>query len=224
MKKCIISAFLSLLMILTTTSPFAFADTRNCDITQNEENELIWHDIADLESLPISETYTYDELENLFIANGYSEEEITKYIGPKLLTRGTSVRYALMQMHRYYYTTQSLDFIVQARFTAGLEYADGATSPSRIVSLEGAHMYTGASGLLNQCSFSGNIFYRLAAGNEFYYNFYGDLYKVGTMNVSASVTVGISEAATATITLSNGDGYLLNVSEAETYHAEGLNP
>lgn len=219
--KRFFAMFLAMFLLLQSATFPAFADSSDHVTNRDTTEELVWHDISDLEHLSISETYTYDELHDLFIANGFTEEETIKYIGGRPLTRSTSIRYTLLSMNLFKYPLEDGIYSAQARFTAGLEYIGSSTSPHRIVSLKGAHVYTGAR---SACSFSGTLDYTLVAGNEIYYSMYGDLYKRGTMNWSASIEIGIKGAASMTCTLSNGDGYLKNISESETYHAGGLEP
>lgn len=183
--------------------------------------ELVWHDVDEIATMPYSETYSYEELKQSLLYHGYSPTETAQIIGEKPATTRAAgaIRYNLMYLNTYNYGGYKL----QARFTAGLYYEDGnpVGQPDKIVSLEGAHIYTGSG---SKCVFNGTIFYRLEAGNRFYYNFYGDIYKAGQMQWNTSISVGIKQAASVSASFSNGDGFVKNVSESETYRNSTLKP
>lgn len=130
---------------------------------------------------------------------------------------GSQIRYSLFYMTTYTYSSCN----AQARFSVGLLWYDGDQSPDKIVSLAGEHVYTG--GGIN-CIFSGSIFYQLEAGNRFYYSMYGNLYENGNVNWTAGGSIGIGGSATLNASISNGNGFLANISEAETYYSSGMNP
>lgn len=64
--------------------------------------------------------------------------------------------------------------------------------------------------------------FRLESGNSFYYDVYGDVYKTGKLNWSAGASVGIGKFATANFTISNGSGYIKNVSFDGRYYSAGM--
>lgn len=187
---------------------------------ESQSEDLIWHDISELDSISKEDTYTYDELLNLLITNGYSYKEAKKMMGKKKLSTraSTEIRYSLFRLKTYTYGGL---YKLQPRFNVGLEYTKGISAPNRIVSLQAAHIYTGDGA---QCVFTGKIFYKLEAGNSFYYNFYGDIYKKGNINWSIGATVGVGETGNVSATISNGSNFYRNVSEAGRYTSAGLIP
>lgn len=221
MKK-IFSLVISALLIVTLSFPVLAQDTYPSTNSSVQDN-LVWHDISELETLPYDQTFSYDEMASLLLSHGFSMYDATQMIGEKQpVTYGnTEVRYSLMRMNTFEYKEWFSTYKLQARFTVGLEYVKGAYSPTKLVSLQGSHVYTGDG---SKCVFSGTIEYKLVSGNSFYYNFYGDIYKKGTVNWSVGTTVGIGENSSITATISNGDGFVKNVSETETYKSSGLEP
>lgn len=223
MKKKI-NIFVIFMMILVIMPISISAEDVNAKKSAFLENDEIWHSLDELDTLDISETYSYEEIEKLFIDNGFNEAEIKRMVGekPSLRASNTIVRYNLFKMDAYTYTSGISTYKLQPRITVGLEYYDSSTaSPTRIVSLKGAHIYTGLAG---KCVFSGTMIYELVAGNEFYYSFYGDIYKAGNISWSLGAEIGIGESASIKGEISSGDGFIKNVSEAGTYHSSGLQP
>ena len=91
-------------------------------------------------------------------------------------------------------------------------YTIGFPEPNRIVSLGGAHIFTGT------------IYYKLISGNSFYYSFYGDVYKTATTTVGGGVTVGIGENSSINFNASCTSNYLMYVSRSETYKSAAMRP
>lgn len=91
-------------------------------------------------------------------------------------------------------------------------YTKGFPEPNRIVSLGGAHIFTGT------------IYYKLISGNSFYYSFYGDVYKTATTTVGGGVTVGIGENSSINFNASCTSNYLMYVSRSETYKSAAMRP
>lgn len=192
-----------------------------------------------IEELDYEDAKTYEEMLTFMYINLYSPEDILSfknqhaYLVAKLnrdsilnvdkeTLSGVEIRYSTFYMKTFSYNHGFLQVCkVQARFSAGLEYDVGATSPNKIVSLKGEHVYTGDG---QKCMFSGNIFYQLEAGNRFYYSMYGNLYTGGSVNWSVAGTIGIGGSATLSGTISNGTGFIRNISESETYISSGMQP
>lgn len=205
----------------------------------NAMSKYNFRSIQELDSLKIEDTLTYEEMLEYMRLNSYTYSEIQAFQGKhQLLLKnetvsdtfkimsstlsGTEIRYSLVTMSTYSYNYGLWDKCkVQARFSAGLEYDIGASSPNRIVTLAGEHAYTGGG---SPCVFSGGIFYRLEAGNRFYYNMYGNLYKQGNVNWTLGGAVGIGQQATLNGSISNGNGFIKNISVTETYISSGLEP
>lgn len=100
-------------------------------------------------------------------------------------------------------------------------YTIGFPEPNRIVSLGGAHIFTGKG---EKCIFTGTIYYKLISGNSFYYSFYGDVYKTATTTVGGGVTVGIGENSSINFNASCTSNYLMYVSRSETYKSAAMRP
>lgn len=206
---------------------------------ESSKDKFDYRSINELEFINYEDTMSYEEMLDFMKKSAYSESEISefKYQNLKLSSNlrkdgnfnvslgvlsSTEVRYSLFYMNTYSYTHGFMQLCkVQARFSVGLEYDVGASSPNRIVSLKGEHVYTGGG---TKCMFSGTIFYQLEAGNRFYYSMYGNLYTGGSVNWSAGGAIGVGGNATLNATISNGTGFIRNISEAETYESSGMEP
>lgn len=205
----------------------------------NAMSKYSYRSIQELDSLNIENTLTYEEMLEYLRLNSYSYSEIQAFQSKhQLLVQngtanntsnftnsvlaGTQIRYSLFAMTTYSYSYGLWDKCkVQARFSVGLEYDIGASSPNRIVTLVGDHAYTGGG---SPCVFTGDIFYRLEAGNRFYYNMFGNLYKQGYITWSLGGSIGIGQVATLHGSISNGNDFIKNISVAETYFSSGLEP
>lgn len=157
-------------------------------------------------------TIYYTELTEHLAGAGLTQAEITNFIGerPKETRAATEVRYGLFKMNNFTYSSGK--YILEPRFSVGLEYTIGSYSPNRIVSLGGAHIFTGT------------IYYKLISGNSFYYSFYGDVYKTATTTVGGGLTIGIGENSSINFNASSTSNYLMNVSRSETYESAGMLP
>lgn len=206
---------------------------------KSSKDKFEYRSIDELENINYEDTMSYEEMLDFMKGNTYTDTEINdfqnqnKKLNSNLVNNGelnvyvgvlsgTEIRYSLFYMTTYSYSHGFMQVCkVQARFSAGLEYDIGASSPNRIVSLKGEHVYTGGG---QKCMFSGTIFYELEAGNRFYYSMYGNLYTGGSVNWSAGGSVGVGGNATLNATISNGTGFIRNISEAETYESSGMEP
>lgn len=166
-------------------------------------------------------TIYYTELTEHLAGAGLTQAEITNFIGerPKETRAATEVRYGLFKMNNFTYSSGK--YILEPRFSVGLEYTIGSYSPNRIVSLGGAHIFTGKG---ENCIFTGTIYYKLISGNSFYYSFYGDVYKTATTTVGGGLTIGIGENSSINFNASSTSNYLMNVSRSETYESAGMLP
>lgn len=217
MKKTltvIVSLFILMIMMPLSAS---LAETKNTNIKKTDE---VWHTLDELDNLSYEETFSYEELRKMFEDDGFSDNEIRLFIGDEPLIESRSntiVRYSLFKLDTYTYNSV---YKLQPRITVGLEYSSStATSPTRIVSLKGAHIYTG---LGTSCIFGGTMIYELEAGNSFYYSFYGDLYQSGDVNWSTGVEINIGDDASVSGQISNGSGFIKNISESGRYYSTGL--
>ena len=226
MIRKILSLVLTLVIVIAMGTT-AFASDMAVESTETNYSEvlddLIWQESKDIDKIKKEDTYTYTELTEHLAGIGLTQAEITKFIGekPKEISAlaATEVRYGLFKMTNYTYSSGR--YILEPRFSVGLEYTIGASSPNRIVSLGGAHIFTGKG---QKCIFAGTIFYELISGNSFYYSFYGDLYETATTTVGGGITVGVGSASSINFNASSTTNYLMNVSRSETYKATGLVP
>lgn len=227
--KKLISLSLSLLALFSFSLSSYAAENSISTSTNSKEEQLNWVEFSDINDISFEDTYSYDELVNHFKDCGFSDEEILHYIGEQPSIRSSTVRYSLVKMTPYTYYLNLSNFSLQPRFTIGLEYISGNSSPDSIVSIEGGHIFTSDPDTTDQnyfsnCSFSGTVLYKLVSGNEIYYNFYGDLYRAGSVQWSVGAKVSIGQTASVNASISNGNGYLSNLSEADSVIFAGLNP
>ncbi|WP_157593548.1 hypothetical protein [Sedimentibacter sp. B4] len=182
--------------------------------------------IDELATLPIERTYSYDEIIAHMNENGYEEKEIQEFQKKheenlKLQSveiNSITIRYQLFTMDGISFKNFLTTYKLQPQVLVGLQYS-GSDSPDRIVSLEEPFVYTGGGA---KCSFQGKMVYKLISGREFYTLIQGDVYKEGSMNVSGDVKINLGGKGEATITVSNGNGYLKNISYEETYYSSAL--
>lgn len=218
MIKKILSLVLTLVMVIamgTTASASEMAVESTETKTSNYSevlDDLIWQESKDIDKIKKEDTYTYTELTEHLAGAGLTQAEITNFIGerPKETRAATEVRYGLFKMNNFTYSSGK--YILEPRFSVGLEYTIGSYSPNRIVSLGGAHIFTGT------------IYYKLISGNSFYYSFYGDVYKTATTTVGGGLTIGIGENSSINFNASSTSNYLMNVSRSETYESAGMLP
>lgn len=227
MIKKILSLVLTLVMVIamgTTASASEMAVESTETKTSNYSevlDDLIWQESKDIDKIKKEDTYTYTELTEHLAGAGLTQAEITNFIGerPKETRAATEVRYGLFKMNNFTYSSGK--YILEPRFSVGLEYTIGSYSPNRIVSLGGAHIFTGKG---ENCIFTGTIYYKLISGNSFYYSFYGDVYKTATTTVGGGLTIGIGENSSINFNASSTSNYLMNVSRSETYESAGMLP
>lgn len=225
MVKKILSLVLTLVMVIamgTTASASEMAVESTETKTSNYSevlDDLIWQESKDIDKIKKEDTYT--ELTEHLAGAGLTQAEITNFIGerPKETRAATEVRYGLFKMNNFTYSSGK--YILEPRFSVGLEYTIGSYSPNRIVSLGGAHIFTGKG---ENCIFTGTIYYKLISGNSFYYSFYGDVYKTATTTVGGGLTIGIGENSSINFNASSTSNYLMNVSRSETYESARMLP
>lgn len=225
MVKKILSLVLILVMVIamgTTASASEMAVESTETKTSNYSevlDDLIWQESKDIDKIKKEDTYTYTELTEHLAGAGLTQAEITNFIGerPKETRAATEVRYGLFKMNNFTYSSGK--YILEPRFSVGLEYTIGFPEPNRIVSLGGAHIGKG-----EKCIFTGTIYYKLISGNSFYYSFYGDVYKTATTTVGGGVTIGIGENSSINFNASSTSNYLMNVSRSETYESAAMRP
>lgn len=223
MKKYL-SIVLSLVIILSfvTISDTTAMNNENIKTVDKLGNMEI-HDISELHTIDIKDTYSYQEYLDEKLTIGLISRSKYNYERNKFnaLSRSNStIRYAKFRMDPYEIpTTLGSNYILQPIFMVGLEYHENSTSPDRIVELGDPYIYTGDG---RDCIFTGNIFFRLESGNSFYYDVHGDVYKTGKINWGVDVSVGIGEYAEVNISISNGSQYIENISFDGRYYSAAL--
>ena len=217
-----------ILLTLLVTILFASFGSSNAQAASTFESSLPCINYKELYSLSIDETYTYDEvLADMLHCGVLSKNDIQKFKETHISTiRANSsdeIRYSKFTMDPYTFKTKVFgsEYKLTPIFYCGLLYINGGYEPSKIVSLEGGHIYTGA-GLA--CIFGGSVFYKLEAGNSFYYGVFGDVYETGTTTTKAGVKIGIGESTTATFEFSYSSNFLKNVDFDGRYLSAGLDP
>lgn len=219
-----LSIILSTILLLCFINPSYSNAMQSVDIKEiNEVGNMKIHDISELSTINIKDTYSYEEylLEKLKLGLiSQNEYDINKNNIQLMARFGSSVRYAKFRMKTYEINNSlGSNYKLQPIFMVGLEYLKNSVSPTRIVELTDPYIYTGGG---KECLFSGKIFFRLESGNSFYYDVYGDVYKTGKLNWSAGASVGIGKSASANFTISNGSGYIKNVSFDGRYYSSGM--
>ncbi|MGF7142186.1 hypothetical protein HNQ56_000596 [Anaerotaenia torta] len=224
-------AFLVAVVLIFTIPGTAMAATtgESLPITMGKSS-LAVYSYEELATFPKDKAYTYEEILADMQRSGSSQEEISNFVASHTENQAkvastVEIRYGQFRMDTYTVVhTTMLGLVLhvhtfQPMFVVGLEYINNSYSPNRIVSLENAHIYTGDG---DPCIFGGSIFYRLEAGNRFYYNVYGDTYETGTTTYSAGLKVGLGEGSTATFGVTYSNNYIANIDFDGRYISAGL--
>lgn len=220
MKNTIKKICIAALMILNLSTPvFAKENSLKTDGTNfgNTFSTSI-HDIDELDTLPISETLSFEEMKAELQAQGVDIKEFVNqhYSNLQSLSpsSATSVRYSTFRMGYHYF----INYILETLVTVGLEYS-GSVTPDRIVSLTNARVNTDIG---DHCRLVGQVYYELEAGNAFYVNTHGDLYLNATITVSAGVSVGVGGGATITIGASSQIGRIRFIDYDDRYYSSAM--
>ncbi len=221
-------AFLVAVVLIFTIPGTAMAATtgESLPLTMGKSS-LPVYSYEEIATFPRDKAYTYEEILADMQRSGSSQEEIGNFVAShmEIQAKATSeILYSQFRMDTYSILHQTLFgfwhiHTLQPIFVVGLEYINNSYSPNRIVSLENAHIYTGDG---DPCIFGGSIFYRLEAGNRFYYNVYGDTYETGTTTYSAGLKVGLGEGSTATFGVTYSNNYIANIDFDGRYISAGL--
>ena len=196
MFKKIITAVLATLMLLIVLPTTVLAEERESNQNSDSSEKYIFKQFDDIKDITLNNTFSATE-EN---TEGY-----TRY----LLVSGGSYTIENWKGVRTW-----KDFYgCEPRFAIQLYYAYPGAKP-KITAIKHVDMYTG---LGSPCTFDGTIYVELISGKSFYYSYSGNLYERGQMNISGSLNIGIGKAASATITVSNGDGFISNIYNSETF-------
>lgn len=220
MKKRLITTIMALLL--------AFGSSSQVQAAQPTKSLLPYVNYEDLAHLSIEETYSYEEvLADMQNSGILSENDILRFKISHFNTMSASytetIRYSKFTMDPYVFWDDFYIFNYELApvFYCGLLYINGSYEPSKIVSLEGGHIYTGGG---SKCIFGGTMFYRLEAGNSFYYGVSGDVYKSGTTTVKVGAKVAVGESSTTNIEVTYSDNLIKNVDFDGRYLSAGLNP
>lgn len=217
-------------IILTLVLVMCFINPNNANAIQavdikniHELGNMEIYDISKLPTININDTYTYQQCLEEKLKLGLITKSEYKINQKDILSMSKSksqIRYAKFRMDTYEINNLlGKNYKLQPIFIVGLEYLNNSVSPSRIVELTDPYIYTGGG---KDCIFSGKIFFRLQSGNSFYYDVHGDVYKTGKLNWSAGTSIGIGESANANFTISNGSGYIKNVSFDGRYYSAAM--
>ncbi len=172
-------------------------------------------DFSDLSNIKYENTMSYDEMLE-YVEKTRTSEEIAEFkkLHPKikLRTYAGERRFELWGGNIFTYDSK---YKLQLRMDVELYYATANSKP-KIVSLSGYHIYTGGG---ESCVFQGAINVHLIAGNAFYYSFNGDIYERGVIKWNLGGKIKIGEAGELNGSISNGDGFIRNVSESENFNS-----
>lgn len=218
MKK--IFKFISILLMMVMLLP-------NSTFAQNISNSIESISIKKLDTLSIEQTYSYEEILSAMRNNGCKNQDIKDFKKThqnnlnlkKTQGKNETVRYSVFSMDGVEFTgSYHRKYRLQPEILAGLLYS-GSPTPDRIVSLESPYVYTGNG---SPSSFQGRMVYKLISGREFFTLIQGTAYKAGSMNVEGGIKVKLGENSEAYIKVSNGDGFLKDISHQETYYSPVL--
>jgi len=136
-----------------------------------------------LATLPIEQTYTYEEVLRDMESNGLAtKKRIDEFkaqhdtnTNTKLIstTSTGTVKYAKFAMDSYTFTRIFKKYELTPIFYVGLYYTPDLEL-DKIISIAEPYIRTSGGA---KCLFDGSIFYRLESGRSFYYGVNGDVYK-----------------------------------------------
>lgn len=180
--------------------------------------------VDDFDKITYEDTVSYEEMREYLVSIGAAEEEITDLDSSNSVmmrsSNGGQLRYSLLKLTKH---TVNTSYITQIRVTAGMMFYPNSngdySNPRNIVNLEGAHVYTGDGA---KSVFTGTIIIKLVNYNTIYYNFYGDLYKAGQVNWTIGGSVGIGGTASINGSISNGNGFIKNISFSKSQVLTGI--
>ena len=221
MFKKIITAVLATLMLLIVLPTRVFAEERESNQNSDSSEKYIFKQFDDIKDITLNNTLSSEEYEKFMGNDKDTTMYYTSYSTSSATEENTEgyTRYLLVSGGSYTIEnwagvrTWKGYFGCEPRFAIQLYYAYSGAKP-KITAIKHADMYTGIG---SPCIFDGTIYVELISGKSFYYSYSGNLFERGQMNVSGSLNIGIGKAASATITVSNGDGFISNVYNSETF-------
>ena len=221
MFKKIITAVLATLMLLIVLPTRVFAEERESNQNSDSSEKYIFKQFDDIKDITLNNTLSPEEYEEFMGNDKDTTMYYTSYSTSSATEENTEgyTRYLLVSGGSYTIEnwagvrTWKGYFGCEPRFAIQLYYAYSGAKP-KITAIKHADMYTGIG---SPCIFDGTIYVELISGKSFYYSYSGNLYQQGQMNVSGSLNVGIGSAASVTITISNGNGFISNIYNSETF-------
>lgn len=223
MKKNNVILLVIMLLLLIAPNSIYVQDDLNKSINFYEMEAV---PIDRLDTLPIEETYSFEEALNIMIESGVDKDFIETFKNnheaspSKTMASGTE-RFQVFTMNGFTFDQGRFRYDLRPRIWVGLMYYDSG-SPDHITSLRDAHVSTSPGYGNKNAVFKGIIAYHLVSGGEFSLLTYGDVFKEGTMTWEASDEVKVKEKGKASITICNGAGRLRDVSFTDTYYSSSL--
>ena len=210
MFKKIITAVLATLMLLIVLPTTVLAEERESNQNSDSSEKYIFKQFDDIKDITLNNTLSSEEYEKFMGNDKDTTMSYNSYSTSSATEENTEgyTRYLLVSGGSY--TIENWkgvrtwkDFYgCEPRFAIQLYYAYPGAKP-KITAIKHADMYS--------------IYVELISGKSFYYSYSGNLYQQGQMNVSGSLNVGIGSAASVTITISNGNGFISNIYNSETF-------
>lgn len=177
------------------------------DKGQDMATTSIWRTASALETLSYKQTYNKEELHNQLIQVGYTSNNVKEILDALPTSTNEDTRYCFLKMDEFSYPE---GYKLQARFIVQLDYH--LKQLETIASITPVGIYTGDG---RKSIYTGIISSSLSS-NYFFYNFYGNLYADGNINVSYSKNE--NDSKTLRINTSNLDQSYKNISESGSYH------
>lgn len=241
MKRKIICILVAI-MLITINGYGVYANTENDLELQNLESVtkkgiMNIENISSLNEITYEQTYSVEEmLLDKYITGLISKEEYENQIKLKnnkfnnnisMYATSTEIRTMKFTMDTHVIKKPyNREYRLTPIFYVELEFGKKGSStasgtPIRIVSISNPHIYTGDG---ENCIFGGTIYYKLEAGNRFFYGVYGDVYKTGDISISGGISVGIGKSTTAYLNFNYKNNYIANVSFSDTYYSYAMLP
>lgn len=222
MKKLLI--LILLVVLVFTFSSNVFAQSHAYDDFSMYNKYVDYYPIEALDSLPINEALTYEEMYEKLKNLGVSDKNLLSFKKNResiIKSDSSTVLYQTFYMKTEVVYGNMYTYKIQPRIVAGLEYLGNSTSPSRIVSLEDGFAYTGGG---DSCVFDGRLRYFLEAGNSFSTVISGDVYRMGgNVSVSGGGSIGVGEIGEVNISAQyDVNSYVDNIYGTDRYYSSSL--
>lgn len=206
-------------LLIFITCIIFFVNYKN--VEASEYMELKAKSIDILDSLPIEETYSYEETIKILEKYNYGDNYIRDFKNEYAkLNSSSSIRYQIFTFESEKIDQGIFRYNLTPKIWVGLEYS-GSPSPNRIVSLKAADISTSEGYGNKKCVFNGSIEYNLISGREFQMLINGDVYKNGNLNVNLGIEISFGSAKSYFI-VNNGSGFIQDVYFQRDYYSAGL--